>query len=116
MPDVENGLFSRFLYYAFEDNSRFKNPFISHQKVDYMDFFKAQGRRIFELYKQLNCLKKPISFSLTPDQGRLFTGQFDVMLQRSKLLLGNDFEANIKRTWADDLSHGDDILYFAKTG
>ena len=38
MPDVENGLFSRFLYYAFEENSEFKNPFLSHQKVDYITF------------------------------------------------------------------------------
>jgi hypothetical protein len=97
MPDVENGLFSRFLYYAFEDNSEFKNPFVSHQSIDWIGFFKVQGRRIFNLYKQLNCLKQPISFSLTHDQGRNFTEQFDLMLKRSKLLLGNDFDANTKR-------------------
>jgi hypothetical protein len=97
MPDVENGLFRRFLYYAFEDNSDFKNPFISHKQVDYIEFFKSQGTRIFGLYRQLKGLERPVSFRLTPGQGRLFTGQFDVMLKRSKLLLGNDFEANIKR-------------------
>jgi hypothetical protein len=97
MPDVENGLFSRFLYYAFEDNSDFKNPFISHRQVDYIEYFKLQGQRIFKLYKSLCLLKHPISFSLTPDQGKLFTGQFDMMLKRSKLLLGNDFEVNVKR-------------------
>ncbi len=97
MPDVENGLFSRFLYYAFEDNSDFRNPFIPHQQIDYIGYFKAQGRRIFEFYRQLNCLKQPISFSLTPDQGKDFTVQFDLMLKRSKLLSGNDFEANTKR-------------------
>ncbi len=31
IPDVENGLFSRFLYYAFEDFSDFINPFVSHK-------------------------------------------------------------------------------------
>jgi hypothetical protein len=97
MPDVENGLFSRFLYYAFEDNSDFKNPFISHRQVDYIEYFKLQGLRIFKLYKKLCLLKHPINFSLTADQGRLFTEQFDLMLKRSKLLMGNDFEANVKR-------------------
>ena len=97
MPDVENGLFSRFLYYAFEDSSDFKNPFISHRQVDYIEFFKLQGQRIFKLYQKLCSLRNPISFSLTQEQGRLFTGQFDMMLKRSKLLLGNDFEANVKR-------------------
>ena len=97
MPDVENGLFSRFLYYAFEDNSDFKNPFISHRQVNYIDFFRSQGKSIFELYQQLSKLHQPISFILTPDQAGLFTEQFSTMLKRSKLLLGNDFEANIKR-------------------
>ena len=97
MPDVENGLFSRFLYYAFEDDSEFKNPFLSHQHVDFIQFFKLQGKRIFDLYQQLTRLKQSVSFSLTSEQASYFTGQFDLMLQRSKLLLGNDFEANIKR-------------------
>ena len=97
MPDVENGLFRRFLYYAFEDNSDFKNPFGSHRQVDYIEFFKAQGRRIFELYLELNRLQQPVVFSLSPEQAGYFTGQFDDMLKRSKLLLGNDLEANIKR-------------------
>ena len=97
MPDVENGLFSRFLYYAFEDNSDFKNPFVSHRQVNYIDFFRLQGNRIFELHQQLSKLQQPISFMLSSDQARRFTGQFNTMLKRSKLLLGNDFEANIKR-------------------
>jgi hypothetical protein len=97
MPDVENGLFSRFLYYAFEDNTEFKNPFVSHKSFDWIFFFKRQGRRIFEINQQLTSLKQPINFSLTPDQGRYFTKKFDLMLKRSKLLSGNDFEANTKR-------------------
>src|SRR5665647_2019563 len=36
-------------------------------------------------------------FSISPEQAGYFTGQFDEMLKRSKLLLGNDLEANIKR-------------------
>ena len=97
MPDVENGLFSRFLYYSFENDSDFKNPFLSHQKVDYTLFFKEQGRRIFRLYQRLSRLKKPVGFSLTSGQAIELTVEFDLMLKRNKLLLGNDFEANIKR-------------------
>ena len=43
MPDTENGLFSRFLYYAFEDDGDFKNPFVSHRQLDYIEFFNGQG-------------------------------------------------------------------------
>ncbi len=97
MPDAENGLFSRFLYYAFQDNSCFRNPFVSNQKIDYIRFFKEQGRKIFELNHRLTFLKRPITFSLTSDQGEHFTKVFDDMLNRNKLLLGDDFEANTKR-------------------
>jgi len=97
MPDVENGLFSRFLYYAFEDNSEFKNPFISYRNINYVDFFNNQGKRIFDLYNQLSRLQQPINFELTKEQGQKFTSIFNEMLKRNNLLLGNDFVANIKR-------------------
>lgn len=97
MPDVENGLFSRFLYYAFEDNSEFKNPFVSHRPVNYTDFFLEKSGVIYDLYQQLSNLREPISFQLTEEQGQQFTEQFNAMLSRNKLLLGRDFDANIKR-------------------
>lgn len=97
MPDVENGLFSRFLYYAFEDHTEFKNPFKSYRPVNYLNFFMEKGNQILDLYNQLNRLQNPISFELTEDQGNEFTEVFKEMLSRNKLLLGRDFEANVKR-------------------
>ncbi|HZL11568.1 MAG TPA: DUF3987 domain-containing protein [Prolixibacteraceae bacterium] len=97
MPDPENGLFSRFLYYAFEDNSEFKNPFISYCQVDYTNFFEEKATTIFELFKQLNKLNDLIKFKLTEEQGLKFTEIFNAMLSRNKLLLGRDFDANTKR-------------------
>lgn len=97
MPDVENGLFSRFLYYAFEDYSDFKNPFVSHQKVSYTDFFEEQGSRIYELYQILSKQATPIRFSFTAEQGEIFTKQFNALYKRNRLLLGNDFNANSRR-------------------
>lgn len=97
MPDAENGLFSRFLYYAFEDYSDFKNPFISHQSVNYLDFFQEQGQQVFQLYKELNKFQKPIKFELTGEQADDFTSKFKESFQRNRLLLGNDFNANSRR-------------------
>ena len=97
MPDVENGLFSRFLFYAFEDNSDFKNPFVSHRPVNYTDFFREKATVIFDLHHQLKNLREPVSFQLTDEQGHQFTELFDSMLSRNKLLLRRDFDANIKR-------------------
>lgn len=97
MPDVENGLFSRFLYYAFEDYSDFKNPFISHQKVNYVDFFEQQGILMYDLYKLLDKLPQPVRFTFTAEQGENFTNQFDLLYKRNRMLLGNDFNANSRR-------------------
>jgi len=97
MPEVENGLFSRYLYYAFIDHSEFKNPFISHQPVNYTDFFTEKGKVIFELYQCLQKLTNPVRFKLTDEQGLRFTVHFKAMLTKNKMLLGSDLDANIKR-------------------
>ncbi len=97
MPDVENGLFSRFLYYAFEDYSDFKNPFVSYRNTDYIAFFKDRGHRIYELYQLLINQPHPLRFSLTAEQGERFTDEFNKLFKRNRMLLGNDFNANSRR-------------------
>ncbi|AHW61041.1 Primase C terminal 2 (PriCT-2) [Draconibacterium orientale] len=97
MPDVENGLFSRFLYYAFEDYSDFKNPFISHQKVNYTDFFEAKGEQMYDLYQTLADQPSPFEFRFTAEQGEVFTEEFNALYKRNRMLLGNDFNANSRR-------------------
>ncbi len=97
MPDVENGLFSRFLYYAFEDYSDFKNPFVSYQKVNYTQFFEEKGDEIYALYQILSQQPTAIEFRFTAEQGVVFTRQFNALYKRNRLLLGNDFNANSRR-------------------
>lgn len=97
MSGVGNGLFSRFLYYAFEDYSDFKNPFVSHQKVNYTDFFETKGKQMYELYQILDSQPTPIQFSFTAEQGEVFTEQFNTLYKRNRMLLGNDFNANSRR-------------------
>jgi hypothetical protein len=97
IPDVENGLFSRFLYYAFEDYSDFKNPFVSYQNVNYILFFEEKGNQIYELYQTLLNQPSPIEFRFTAEQGEIFTQQFNRLYKRNRMLLGNDFNANSRR-------------------
>lgn len=97
MPEIENGLFSRFLFYAFVDESEFKNPFESHVDIDYIEFFEQRGAQIHELFNHLASRERAIEFKFTIEQGQKFTEVFKTMLRRNKLLLGRDFDANIKR-------------------
>ena len=97
MPDEENGLFSRFLYYAFEDNGGFNNPFNTQNKINFKDYFIEKGNEIYDLYTQLNSFNKPIRFIFTEDQGSNLTISFNKMLNRNRLLTSRSFEANVKR-------------------
>lgn len=97
MPDVENGLFSRFLFYAFEDDSPFQNPFATDMPYIYEDFFKDKGQQIFSIYENLLNQSYPIEFQFTKEQARIFTEEFNKLFQRNKRLLGDDFTANSRR-------------------
>lgn len=97
MPDEENGLFSRFLYYAFEDNGGFKNPFKSQNKIDFKEYFIKKSNAIYDLFTQLNSFNKPVRFEFTEKQGNDLTSTFNKMINRNRLLVGKNFEANVKR-------------------
>jgi hypothetical protein len=97
VPDVENGLFSRFLYYAFQDDGEFKNPFITNGKKDFQKIFLAKGDAIFDFYNLLSKEENPIVFNFTSEQEIDFTNRFKLMSKKNRLLLGSDFDANSKR-------------------
>jgi len=97
MPEVENGLFSRFMYYAFQDSRGFLNPFVSYRKINYDDFFTQRSYEVFHLYEKLSNLKHPVTFSLTGKQALTFTSVFQTLLEKNKMLLTRDLDANTKR-------------------
>ncbi len=97
MPDVENGLFSRFLFYAFEDHSNFRNPFTPPQQEDYTAFFEEKGKRVMELYETLKRLEKPLEFSFTEEQGKKFTELFNIHYHQNLKNLGSEFSAVSRR-------------------
>jgi len=96
-PDTENGLFSRFMFYAFEDENVFKNPFDRSNLSDFSEYFTKLGIKVQHLYKSLWLSQQKTDFSLTETQQELFMKEFQKIHSRNKLLLGRDFEANIKR-------------------
>lgn len=97
LPDSENGLYSRYLFYAFEDYGGFKNPFESISTVDYIAHFNEKGSKVSEYYQHLQNLTQSIVFNLKVDQQKRFTNHFDVMLHKNRVLVGHDFDASVKR-------------------
>jgi len=97
ITDSENGLFSRFLFYGFEHEGAFRNPFEMFSQVDYKTFFEEKGSLVYELHKTLATRPNPVQFELTKEQQSKFTEHFNTLLNNSRTEFSSDFEASIKR-------------------
>ena len=92
----ENGLFSRFAIYNFDEISSFKNVFAAKTR-DAKEPFMLYADQVFSMYDELSLLEKPIEFSFTDNQ----IGQFLERLRFiSKDILSNyaqGFISNVNR-------------------
>lgn len=71
----ENGLFSRFAIYTFDEVSQFKNVF-ELKSNDNKELFSSLGSKLFNLYGDLHSLTEPVDFELTENQRRKFLSSF----------------------------------------
>lgn len=76
----DNGLFSRFIIYNFDEIADFKDVFAIKSK-DNRIAFENLSKQIFELYGQLASLDKPIEFQFTDNQIKRFTRKFKLIRQ-----------------------------------
>lgn len=95
IPSAENGLFSRFIYYTFKDNTVFKNPF--KNKINYKELFEENfGNEILNMYNFFN--NKKIIFELTEKQADMFYDKYDKILKKTQYFnIEKDIEATIIR-------------------
>jgi hypothetical protein len=89
----DNGLFSRFAIYSFDEIAEFKNVFAIKSK-DNRKAFEILGSDIFNLYGELANLEKPIEFQFTENQIKRFISRFkfireDVINNHSESFLSN---------------------------
>ncbi|WP_189663084.1 DUF3987 domain-containing protein [Polaribacter sp. IC073] len=71
MKSRENGLFSRFMIYSFDEITSFKDVFATKNNNTKV-VFKKIGDEIFKLYGELVDLKKQIEFCFTDSQKKSF--------------------------------------------
>ncbi len=76
VPNVQNGLFSRFLHFTLTPAKGFRNVFDT-KKQDYPDYFNRLSDGFLEVYKQLETLEgQPIEFDLRDEHKARFLELF----------------------------------------
>ncbi|SFN42099.1 Protein of unknown function [Algoriella xinjiangensis] len=94
ISSVENGLFSRFIYYYFDEPQKFKNVF---QKTSLIanTYFEKKGSILLDVYKMLE--KVNIEFKLTCNQQEKFLEFFTETTELIQESDCNGLDANVKR-------------------
>jgi len=96
IPDPENGLMSRFAFFAFRSRPVMKNVFADNH-VNFDEHFDHIQQRVERLYNYLNELSQPIYFSLTKEQEPDFLEMFSEGHTEFHLNLGEESLASIRR-------------------
>ena len=95
IPDTENGLFSRFIFYYVDFKLTWLNVFASSNETSIDEVFDSIGSRILDLYQNLN--NTEVRFSLTSRQKEAFNNYFQNAQLHYHSKLGDDFIASVRR-------------------
>lgn len=96
IPDVENGLFSRFIFYKMNMQFKWKDVFSSEFDQGLDEYFDQLGQEFFSLYKILQS-GPYIQCMLTEDQKSRFNDFFATVQDQYLDLVGKDYMASIRR-------------------
>lgn len=96
IPDAENGLFSRFIFYYMNVRLVWNDVFL-HSDTETLDYyFEKLGNQFFDLYKFLR-QSEPVKFSFSKTQQTQFNTFFDSVQKEYADCFGLDIVASIRR-------------------
>ena len=95
IPDAENGLFSRFIFYAMETELVWHNTFASHGDTTDDEKFKKIGKDFYAFLKKFP--SRPIQFTLSLSQMDQFYDFFEATQLRYAQLYGDEIVASVRR-------------------
>jgi hypothetical protein len=96
IPNAENGLFSRFIFYFMNVRTNWKDVFADTTENGLDDYFDALGARFYELYKVLKSGQE-IEFCLTAEQKAQFNQFFAHIQDQQIAIQGLDYLATVRR-------------------
>jgi hypothetical protein len=96
IPNAENGLFSRFIFYYMNVHHVWKDVFAESAEHGLDDHFRELSHDFFSLYQFL-MQQEEIRFSLTNQQRQHFNDYFSGIQQEYLEIFGNDYMATVRR-------------------
>jgi hypothetical protein len=97
IPNAENGLFSRFIFYYMNILPVWKDVFSGDTDTTLDDYFRNLGNHFFDFYKSLQHLSEPLRFCLTATQQQQFNAYFAETQNQYLYLCGVDYIATVRR-------------------
>lgn len=96
IPDAENGLFSRFIFYYLDMKSDWKDVFARFDGKDLDEYFNELGSQYFNLYNLLKS-ELDIEFQLSTEQRLAFNKKFAAWQSFYEKLVGLEYNATVRR-------------------
>ncbi|MDD2203825.1 MAG: DUF3987 domain-containing protein [Bacteroidales bacterium] len=97
IPNAENGLFSRFIFYYMNILPVWKDVFAGDDSQTLDDYFRHLGNQFFDFYKTLQQQSEPLRFCLTATQQQAFNAYFSQAQNQYLYLCGVDYLATVRR-------------------
>jgi hypothetical protein len=96
IPNAENGLFSRFIFYFMNVNVTWKDVFADTTENGLEEHFDSLGTQFYDLYKTLKSGRE-IEFCLTADQKAQFNQFFALVQDQYITMQGLDYMGTVRR-------------------
>lgn len=96
IPNAENGLFSRFMFYYMNIKPQWKNVFLSNQNTGLDEYYAQLGTEFLEFYKTLKN-NANIEIQLTESQQQQFNTFFESLQTKYISLQPEEYIATIRR-------------------
>ncbi len=97
IPNAENGLFSRFIFYFMNIRYEWKDVFAGESGQTLDHYFDHLGAQFHELHKCLESQDKPMRFCLTVSQQQQFNIYFEQTQIQYIELCGEDYIGTVRR-------------------
>ncbi|MCB0565399.1 MAG: DUF3987 domain-containing protein [Phaeodactylibacter sp.] len=96
IPTIQNGLYSRFLFYQLQGSREFRNVF-NREKEVYPEYFAKLGQEFLKIHDELEALPEPLQFRLQPHQEAQFVTLFDEWKHELGEITGADLDGMVNR-------------------